>query len=59
VKIYQIDSLIEKIHHTVQSHLLPEGGYARWLWNTAASNRNLGVNEYGCADAARQLRRRI
>lgn len=55
VKTYNLDNLVEKIYRTVQSHLLPDGGYARWLWNTPASDRNLGVNEYGCADAANIL----
>jgi len=49
-----IDDLIDKIKHCVDTHRLKEGAYARWLWDDG-SNRNLGINEYGCADAANIL----
>ena len=47
-----LDHLIEKIAHCVETHKLSEGCYARWLWG---EDRNLGRNEYGCADAANIL----
>lgn len=50
-----IDRLIEKIRRTVESHRLEEGVYARWIWQNEAGNRELGINEYGCADAANIL----
>jgi hypothetical protein len=31
------------------------GRYARWLWQNARGNRELGCNPYGCADAANIL----
>lgn len=43
-----IDDLIEKIYECVQKHNLGKPGqYSRWLWG----DRDLGINEYGCADA--------
>ena len=52
---FNIDSLIQKIYDTVESHRIEEGKYARWLWQNEKGNRELGVNEYGCADAANIL----
>ncbi len=46
-----IDRLIEKIASTVAAHDLGGGAYARWLWQNEKSDRKLGKNEYGCADA--------
>lgn len=44
-----IDCLVEEIKKCVAKHKLEKPGeYSRWLWG----DRNLGVNEYGCADAA-------
>ena len=50
-----IDRLIDKIRRTVESHRISEGVYARWLWQDEKGARELGVNEYGCADAANIL----
>ena len=50
-----IDHIIEKIYRTVQSHRLEEGVYCRWLWQDENNSRQLGINEYGCADAANIL----
>ena len=48
-----IDSLIKEIKECVDKHNLGNyGEYARWL---LGENRNLGLNEYGCADAANIL----
>lgn len=51
----QMKSLVEKIHATVQSHELETGVYCRWLWQNEKGDRQLGINEYGCADAANIL----
>lgn len=52
----RIDALIDRIQETVERHKLGgEGAYARWLWQDAAGTRELGINEYGCADAANIL----
>ena len=51
-----IDGIIKKIHDTVNSHRLEnEGEYSRWLWQDDNGTRDLGINEYGCADAANIL----
>lgn len=48
-----IDSLIIKIKECVDKHNLGKPGeYSRWLFG---KNKNLGLNEYGCADAANIL----
>ena len=47
-----LDSLTEKFAGIVASHELGEGKYARWLWQNKAGNRDLGNNEYGCADGS-------
>ena len=48
-----LDSFIAQTLQCVQKHNLEKPGeYARWLWG---ENRNLGLNEYGCADAANIL----
>lgn len=49
-----IDGLIEQILKCVEKHRLAEGQYCRWLWDNG-NGRNLGINEYGCADAANIL----
>lgn len=51
-----IDNIIKKISDTVASHRMEnEGNYCRWLWQNDDNNRELGLNEYGCADAANIL----
>ncbi len=48
--------LIENIEKCVKKHELEiPGQYARWLWQDEKKSRELGVNEYGCADAANIL----
>ncbi|MBO4356415.1 MAG: hypothetical protein J5850_06145 [Clostridia bacterium] len=49
-----IDSLVDQIEKCVEKHRLNEGSYSRWLWDNG-KGRNLGQNEYGCADAANIL----
>lgn len=55
MQVINIEPIIEKIRKTVSTHRLGEGKYARWLWQNERGSRNLGVNEYGCADAANIL----
>lgn len=47
-----LDPLVEQIAKCIERHKLETGSYARWLWG---EGRNLGQNEYGCADAANIL----
>ncbi|MBQ8525617.1 MAG: hypothetical protein IJ460_02695 [Clostridia bacterium] len=37
------------------AHQLREGEFACWLWQDENNSRELGINEYGCADAANLL----
>lgn len=49
-----INNIIKKVKKTLNTHRVDEGKYVRWLWDDG-SQRDLGVNEYGCADAANIL----
>ena len=46
---------VNKARRIVARHRLAEGQYCRWLWQNEKGRRELGVNEYGCADAANIL----
>ena len=50
-----INSVIEKTLKTIETHKVAPGAYVRWLWQNEKGSRVLGVNEYGCADAANIL----
>ncbi|MBE6929295.1 MAG: hypothetical protein E7463_03355 [Ruminococcaceae bacterium] len=50
-----VDPIVGKVRRIVASHRLAEGDYCRWLWQDEKSTRELGTNEYGCADAANLL----
>lgn len=50
-----IDSLTKKFSAIVAAHELGDGKYARYLWQNKQNNRDMGNNEYGCADAANIL----
>ncbi|MBO4299019.1 MAG: hypothetical protein J5998_09480, partial [Clostridia bacterium] len=50
-----IDAIVEKMDRTVQTHRLADGAYSRYLWQDDKNSRKMGVNEYGCADAANIL----
>lgn len=50
-----IDHLIDVIEKGVNAHKLDTGCYARFLWQNPSKPRDLGRNEYGCADAANIL----
>ena len=52
---YDITPIIENIHKTVETHRVGVGAYARWLWQNENGDREMGVNPYGCADAANIL----
>lgn len=54
-KKMNVDSIIEKVRRTVETHKISEGAYARYLWQDKNHSRKMGVNEYGCADAANIL----
>lgn len=51
-----IQNLIEIIKNNVELHKLEnEGEYSRYLWQNEENSRKMGLNEYGCADAANIL----
>ena len=50
-----IDRIIKKVYKSVLDHKLDEDKYCRWRWQNKDGTRNLGSNEYGCADAANIL----
>ncbi len=52
MKPINIDEIINNIILCVEKHKIADGCYSRWLWG---ENRELGRNEYGCADAANIL----
>jgi len=52
---YQVDSIVEKMLRTVARHELSTGAYARYLKQDETNSRKMGVNEYGCTDAANIL----
>lgn len=50
-----IDHLIADIEKSVERHKIDTGCYRRFLWQDEKGSRDLGRNEYGCADAANIL----
>ena len=51
-----IRDLIESVKLTVKNHNLGRPGeYQRWRWQDNGNSRDLGINAYGCADAANIL----
>jgi len=54
--MFEISEFIETVKITVEKHNLGQPGeYRRWLWQDKKNSRNLGINVYGCADAANIL----
>lgn len=53
--VINIDNIIEKVKSVLASHRIEEGIYSRWIWQNDNKSRELGINEYGCADAANIL----
>lgn len=49
-----IEPWIESVRKVVESHKLGTGAYARWIME-GDEKRQMGINEYGCADAANIL----
>ena len=47
--------IVEKAQYLVDSHKIEDGAYRRWNWQAPNGKRKMGVNEYGCADAANIL----
>lgn len=53
---YNIEPILDKVRRVLKTHQLDRpGAYARWIWQDERGGRQLGVNPYGCADAANIL----
>ena len=51
-----ITKIIDDAYAVVKNHEMETPGmFRRWNWQNEAGNRDLGVNEYGCADASNIL----
>ena len=50
-----IDSILDNIEKNVKRHELSTGHYCRYLWQDQSESREMGLNAYGCADAANIL----
>lgn len=50
-----IQILVDRMLETVERHRIAPGQYARWMWQDAQGDREMGCNPYGCADAANIL----
>ena len=55
MNVVDMSGFVRSILKVVESHYLGNGAYCRWLWQDEMGRRRLGVNEYGCADAANIL----
>ncbi|MEA3407872.1 MAG: hypothetical protein U9R48_07310 [Chloroflexota bacterium] len=54
--MFDIRDLVNTIEEIVARHNLGTGGaYRRWNWQDEQGGRDLGLNPYGCADAANIL----
>lgn len=53
--MHDITNVINDALEVVRNHSMGDGKYRRWIWQNAAGTRELGVNEYGCADASNIL----
>ncbi len=53
--MYELQPVLDKVLERIKAHEIEEGKYARWLWQDQKADRELGVNPYGCADAANML----
>ena len=54
--MHDIQPIIDRALRAIETHRLDQpGSYARWIWQDEKGSRELGLNEYGCADAANIL----
>ncbi len=54
-KAINLDGFVNQCAAIVERHRLKAGEYCRYLWQDEQQSRKMGVNEYGCADAANIL----
>lgn len=53
--VIDLRGYIEAARDIVANHALSPGAYRRWNWQDQDGKRELGINPYGCADAANIL----
>lgn len=53
--VIDLRGYIEAARDIVANHVLSPGAYRRWNWQDQDGKRELGINPYGCADAANIL----
>ena len=50
-----LDKIVKYVLKSIDEHKVSPGAYARWRIQNTTGTRDLGVTEYGCADAANML----
>lgn len=51
--MHDLRGFIAAVRDLIKRHEIDQpGAYRRWLWQKGESTRDLGLNPYGCADAA-------
>jgi hypothetical protein len=56
VVLHDLRPWIDAVERAIARHRLDSpGAYRRWLWQDPSGSRDLGLNAYGCADAANLL----
>lgn len=54
--MHDLRGFIAAVRDLIKRHEIDQpGAYRRWLWQKGESTRDLGLNPYGCADAANIL----
>jgi hypothetical protein len=52
---YNIDKIVHYVLKSIDERRLAPGTYVRWHIQNSLGSRYMGINEYGCADAANML----
>ena len=54
--MHDLGRFVDAVREIVSNHVVgTPGAYRRWNWQNAVKDRDLGLNPYGCADAANIL----
>lgn len=53
--MYDIGDFIKSVEKIIECHQLDTGAYRRWITQKQDNSRNMGLDPYGCADAANIL----
>ena len=55
MQTYNLDKIVHYVLKAIEERRLAPGTYVRWHIQNSWGGRNMGINEYGCADAANML----